>query len=108
MDAVKLVAEQSRMCEAMKGCMNCPCDGICIRHVDSTWSIQQIEKAVQIIEKWAKEHPPKTRLSKLKEQYPKMKTDNFHEELCCECLGYDCPDCDGISCESCWNKSVDE
>lgn len=59
MDAVKLVAEQLRMCKAMKDCTHCPYNGICIRDADITWSIQQIEKAVQIIEQWAKEHPQK-------------------------------------------------
>lgn len=69
MDAVKFLAERQRMCKAHDVCENCPlrkmhtglCYNLCFKHP---------EEAVVAVEKWAEEHPRKTRQSVFLEQYP--------------------------------------
>lgn len=107
MDAVKLISEQSRMCKAMKDCISCPYDESCICHADSTWSIEKVEKAVKIVEKWAKEHPQETRWTLLKKQYPKIIDSNKYW-ICVRQLGYECEDCGKISCTDCWDVPIEE
>ena len=67
MEAIKLINEYNRMCNFYGDeCEKCPfispqCDG---------FLIQAPERAVPIIEKWSKEHPPKTRQDEFLEHYP--------------------------------------
>lgn len=69
MDAVKYVKTLSRMCNVE--CTKCEFwkrrsnFESCI-----VWQKEHPEEAVAIIEKWAKEHPAKTRQSVFLEQYP--------------------------------------
>lgn len=57
MDAVKAFMERSRMCKSHYGCEDCPLNGKCGSCVDS---LKDAEEAVDIVEKWSKEHPLKT------------------------------------------------
>lgn len=69
MDAVEYVKTQFRLCRSKDSCSECPLQDkencCCI-----TDTIEYVEKAVQIVEQWAKEHPVKTRQSEFLKMYP--------------------------------------
>lgn len=60
MDAVKFLEEVKRMCESYEECEACPAnaDGFDDCRIDYIHDIGA-ENAVNIVEKWAKEHPKK-------------------------------------------------
>lgn len=70
------------------------------------------EKAIEIVENWAKEHPVKTFLSDFLEKHPNAPLDIDETPLCCpRDLGYtdkaDKESCDwdqDRDCKSCWNR----
>ena len=68
MDAVEYVKQRERMCNYYVDCADCPADdyGGCT-------SLDEIPNLVPIVEKWAKEHPVKTRQSEFLEQWPDAK-----------------------------------
>ena len=75
MDFVKFAHDRNRMCNAQRGqgegCKSCPLDQIMDRNnVCSVWCFQNPEKAIEAVEKWAKEHPIKTRQSEFLKQWP--------------------------------------
>lgn len=69
MDAVKFLAERERMCKTYDICEGCPlrkmhtglCYKLCFKHP---------EEAVAAVEKWAQEHPRKTRQSEFLKLFP--------------------------------------
>ena len=65
MDAVEYVKQRERMCDYYVNCGDCPADdyGECT-------SLNEIPNLVPIVEKWAKEHPVKTRQSEFLKQWP--------------------------------------
>ena len=65
MDAVEYVKQRARMCDYYVNCVDCPAGnyGRCA-------SLNEIPKMVPIVEKWAKEHPVKTRQSEFLKQWP--------------------------------------
>lgn len=77
MDAMEFIRERNRMCSTFRpNCDGCPayengwyCD-------NDAWN----EKIVSVVEKWAEEHPRKTRQSVFLEQYPEAEIDK------CGCL----------------------
>lgn len=68
MDAVEYIKVLRRLCKMQKICNKCPLHGehgcIC------TYSGEDAEKAVQIVEQWAKDHPVKTRQSEFLKKFP--------------------------------------
>ena len=78
MDAVKFLEEAKRMCESYEECEACPAnaDGFDDCRIDNMHDIDA-ENAVNIVEKWAKEHPKKTRQSVFLEQYPETAIDAY-------------------------------
>ena len=65
MDAVEYVKQRARMCDYYVNCGDCPA-GNCGRCA----SINEIPNLVPIVEKWAKEHPVKTRQSEFLKMWP--------------------------------------
>ena len=65
MDAVEYVKQRARMCDYYVNCDDCPAGnyGRCA-------SLNEIPKMVPIVEKWAKEHPVKTRQSEFLKMFP--------------------------------------
>ena len=65
MDAVEYVKQRARMCDYYVNCDDCPAGnyGRCA-------SLNEIPNLVPIVEKWAKEHPVKTRQSEFLKQWP--------------------------------------
>lgn len=108
---VKLIKDYARMCESKVGI---DCDG-CELNKNKKYSscelfmMKEPEQAVDIIEKWAAEHPVKTRQSEFLKMFPNAKMLNgvISVDPCeadTENCGVDsesewCQKCD--SCESC-------
>lgn len=75
MDAVEYVKTQFRLCRSKDSCSECPLQDKenCCCIMDT---IEYVEKAVQIVEQWAKEHPVKTRQSEFLKVFPKATISN--------------------------------
>lgn len=103
MDAVEYLKTLCRMChceclkcefgKARSGFETCP-----------VWQRTHPEEAVKIAEKWAKEHPIKTRQSEFLKQWPEAEVDDtygcltltpckFYPKMRKECVGKKCDDC---------------
>lgn len=114
MDAVKFIKERNRMCKTNVSCFGCPAHDIgssnSCKFAMENWLSP--EQQIEIVEKWSKEHPPKTRQSEFIKQFPLSKVDT-RGILCiqpCE-LGYDMEiDCINTDCYFCrqeyWNTPV--
>lgn len=103
MDAVKFVKTLGRMCNVE--CINCE---IWKRRSGgescAVWQKNHPEEAVAIVEKWAAEHPVKTRQSEFLKMFPGAAIDemdgcltlnpcNFYPKMREECSGRKCYDC---------------
>lgn len=78
MDVLEFIKERDRMCRSC-GCDECPARGI-----KSCTSIRSIdENFVEIVERWAKNHPAKTRQSQFLEQFPKAQLDENDSVFVC-------------------------
>ena len=79
MDAVKYLKEAERMCDTIGMCECCPFGsskaafpcGSSLSSLDTEYP----EKAVEIVEKWANEHPAKTRQSEFLKMHPNVQQD---------------------------------
>ena len=74
MDAVEFLKAKVRMCANMDSCTSCglykehtDCDTRCFTHPD---------EAVAAVEKWAKEHPVKTRQSEFLKMFPNARIES--------------------------------
>ena len=114
MDAVKFVKTLGRMCNAE--CIRCEfwkrksSGESC-----TSWQKNHPEEAVAIAEKWAAEHPAKTRQSVFLEQWPDArihKEDGLPMASPCDLDGKLAGKCEGISCPECrkkfWLEEVEE
>lgn len=84
MDALKFIKEAKRMCQSYEECEACPAnaDGFYDCRIDHMHDIDA-ENAVNIVEKWAKEHPRKTRNSEFLKHYPNARVqEDGTVELC--------------------------
>ena len=130
MDAVEFLKEKDRMCRAI-----CIVGGFVGRgdkceierqrergQTCGGYMINHPEEAVEIVERWAKEHPRKTRQSEFLEQFskmfPRMNQDNFWwKDICPKDIDtkVKCPVCaNGMTmhCTDCreiyWLEEVEE
>lgn len=112
MDAVKYVKTQYRLCRSKDSCSECPLqDKENCRCITDT--IEYVEKAVQIVEEWAKDNPAKTRQSEFLKMFPNAPKSGRVLDICQKNLNteYMPPKrCENISCSACktdyWNKEV--
>lgn len=89
MDALKFIEERNRMCERYWQ-VDGDCDGCPMVNVDECNELRNmvddagkaVGKVVEIIEKWSKEHPKKTRQSVFLKQYPNAKLSDNVMEIC--------------------------
>lgn len=115
-------AEKRRMTKRAKnvlcklGCSNCPLCSINNNKGQSCTAFEMLypEKAIEIVQKWSDEHPPKTTyLSELLKHFPKVKLDDTGtpKKLCPHELGLneieDCGKTDNC-CAKCWNQPLPE
>ena len=75
MNAVEYLKEANRLCKTVKDCRNCPIEKInnfCYPCRSSSQMLESMnpEKCVEIVEKWSKENPVKTRQSEFLKLYP--------------------------------------
>lgn len=78
MDAVKFLKENNRMCQTFDSCSGKNGGEMCELYVKSNekglscadYATTYPEETVKIIEKWAKEHPKKTRQSAFLKMFP--------------------------------------
>lgn len=100
MEAVEFIRERNRMCKAFLGCKGCPaCD------FDGCGSVHLNEGIIPIVEKWAKEHPRKTRQSVFLKQWPNadISDDGLPDVAPCQlCVGL----IHGESTEDCENRGL--
>ena len=102
MDAVEFFKTVNRLCKNQRYCAECPIHknamGCMIKADDD--SIKSIEETVLKVEKWAKDHPVKTRQSEFLKMFPNAVIDDG--VLCispCKiekgitCAGKNCDDC---------------
>ena len=73
MDAVNFIVTRDRMCRSFNGrCAGCEvnermgADDICV-----DYTVQHPQEVVEIVERWAKDHPRKTRQSELLKMFPR-------------------------------------
>lgn len=102
MDAVEFLRDFRRMCWTYEEpcCENCKLEGGGCNFTDLGCDH---EKAVRIVEEWAKEHPVKTRLSELLKVLPNCRRVQGYPEHCIleydskqKCMGRRCIDCKRI------------
>lgn len=86
MDAVKFIKERARMCDSLFGCEGCPANsqenglGECFVGIKSKYAPEQ---QIEIVDKWSKAHPRKTRQSVFLEQYPEAEIDERGDLMLC-------------------------
>ena len=114
MDAVEYLKVKARMTDVCGiNCNECPLyernSGLEVdcQNLESFYS----EKAVEIVEKWAKEHPIKTRQSEFLKRYPKANIDCIYPCYVDRDKRAD-SECGWGSCRKCrekyWSEEVDD
>ena len=97
MDAVEFLKAKIRMCSNMDNCTSC---GLYKEHTDcDTRCFTYPDEAVAAVEKWAKEHPVKTRQSEFLKNYPyAYKLDTI--QICPSMVDYDLFESGTYNCRS--------
>lgn len=126
MDAVEYIKEAKRICKSRSVCKSvsskCPLldeNGHCTATADICDAdiIEKTEKAVRIVEQWAKEHPVKTRQSEFLKLFPKADLTRLlpcvieKDKRAMRCAKYSCfsnPNYCGMCRDDYWNEEVDE
>lgn len=94
------------------GCSNCPLCSINNNKGQSCTAFEMLypEKAIEIVQRWSDEHPPKTYLSEFLKHYPNaLLKDDGTPEICLSSLGLtNYNGCrNGITCSECWNQPIE-
>ena len=99
MDAVEYVKQRDRMCDYYVNCGDCPAG-----NYEGCSSLNEIPRMVPIVEKWAKDHPVKTRQSEFLKQWPdaEIGDDGYPSVAPCQ-LYKDMEEKDenGVCCKNC-------
>lgn len=112
MDAMKFLSEAKRMCNNAGPCETCDANEFCgftPEFPRDFGEVDQLQKMVKLVEKWAEEHPRKTRQREFLQRYPhaKIEPGNGILELppCfIEPAMYGHGSCRGIPCANCRKK----
>ena len=74
MTAVEYLKEKRRMCRTIKWCDNCPMNSVVNNENMCAWiELKNPEEAVAIVQKWAEEHPVRTRQSEFLKMFPNVR-----------------------------------
>lgn len=94
-------------------CSNCP---LCSNNNGEglscpTFEMYYPEKAIEVVQKWSDEHPQKTYLTELLENYPNAELNHGVPKACLKKLGVvsgcaKTKEGDLISCTECWNQPI--
>lgn len=113
MDAIKFLKEKERIFKFYcayegSGCTGVSCTTCPFNKGGNVGCVVNDISAVEIVEKWSKEHPAITYKQDFLEKYPnaKLTEDNF-PVACLIDLGYMDFDCTGISCKDCWDRYME-
>ena len=106
MDAVEFAKTVNRLCKN-QSCKECPVvkEGRCMAGFDDK-SVKSIEETISKVEKWAKDHPVKTRQSEFLKLFPNAAIDEDDGILCIKpCTIDESIGCtDGKGCDGCRRK----
>lgn len=111
MDAVKFLKERKRMCDSFG---DSSCEGCLIYAIDIgtgcfDFQDDHPKQTVEIVEKWAAEHPEETRLTEFLKHYPNaLMEDDGTPEVCVNELGLKRDDGCISNCIKCWNTLIEE
>ncbi len=78
MEALKFLQEAHRMC-GMRDCDNCPVEDI---YCGVTKEKYDLAKYVEIVEKWSREHPAKTRQGEFLDMFPNAAITDGVVDIC--------------------------
>ena len=113
MDAEEYLKQKKRMTKDCKtGCDNCPFTYTKTGQTCINFQYDHPEKAVSIVEQWAKEHPPKTYKSVFLEKFPNAKKYANGVPIICVCHVFGLKHeqenfkCSTSACSDCWNREV--
>lgn len=107
MDAVEFLRTFYRMCDSNKDCSSCEAFGVCQNECGKA------EQMVEIVEKWAKDHPKKTRQSELQKIITGTRLNNEGVISLCPMLLTKNVTCKrGLPCADCqreyWEAALEE
>ena len=101
MDAVEFLRDFRRMCLSYDDCTGCDLkDAQC----ETTEEDCDHEKVIRVVEKWAKEHPVKTRLSEFLKLFPNASVQAGGCPGSCIKIFDLTADCKGEKCSECKKK----
>ena len=77
MDAVEFLKESERMCKSHTNCFDCPAFSRLKEEcgIVDIFNVENKEQVVSFVEKWSKEHPPKTRQSEFLKMFPNARVE---------------------------------
>lgn len=106
MDAVKFIEERKRMCYGHP-CSGCPL--FAVHHLEylpdcNEWCMNHPKASVTVVEKWAEEHPGKTRQSEFLKQWPNATVIDDYLRICPRDLTGDTSNCGKTLCSNCKRK----
>lgn len=108
-DKARILRDYARFCGSQKGCFVCKMRIIKTGELSCSYRLlKNPEKAVEIIEAWAKEHPEKTYIQDFLEKFPNAKLNNSKIPTACRDEIYgDSGNCEGKHCNKCWNEPME-
>lgn len=103
---VDYLAELERMCDAQEKCERCPLDDCCSG--DALW-VKNPKQAIEIVQKWSDEHPPKTYMQDFFEKFPNALRMGDNTPKVCRRNIYGGNICVEYShCAECWSEPMEE
>jgi len=113
-NVVNFFRESDRICD-LYDCPECPLSSQNnenhISYCPDSLDHENIEKAVEIVQKWSDEHPQRTILEDFLEKYPNAPlNENGSPKACPYLVGYeDEGNCNNYSsCRKCWDRQYEE
>lgn len=116
---INFLHELKRLCDSRDGCVanaankeRCPMFGVCEDALTRICA-EDVETAIETVQKWSDEHPKKTYIQDFFEKFPKAQSKSDGTPYVCRKITYGgkCPgiECDpGIECYECWNELMEE
>lgn len=108
---INFMKERRRMCDEVKLCINCPleCTEFCDKAIySSNFKLEEVQRAIEIVQKWSDEHPQKTYADDFFEKFPNAERIADRIPIICRQSIYG-GECDkGKQCSDCWNEPMEE
>lgn len=102
---IDYLAELERMCDAQEKCERCPLDDCCSG--DALW-VKSPKQAIEIVQKWSDEHPPKTYMQDFFEKFPNALRMGDNTPKACRKIIYGGDICGEYSCcAECWSEPME-